>query len=444
MKKVTLIVLSCLIITIVTSSCNKKETHNQNSAIANSKTTNTSDTITKVKAPEIELKEIYNKPGNILPTLTSLKGKIVILDFWATWCAPCIKEFPKNNTLYNKYKDKGVHFIAVTRDSKEKVENFLKNIDLDFWIGRIEGKQTLKDYEIQSFPSIIIINKKGEIVYRGSRLTEKLIEEVLTTDTITLKKLAEPEMKNDSKLSGISFSGGFYPGEDPVYIDLMKNMNSNKPEESRKLVDKANIRSFVIRKSPYQKSNIAGYSSRDNSVGITIIGNELTNIFKIINKIPSEIRIQNNSRDTFAYDIIYSKNEKGNDVKKAFKEIHEELLSYLDIKFKNVGNEHLVNKLTVTLPNQYIIARNELEEGTSTLYTPIKRLLPLFENASKEFFTSDTSLKDKLVYTYGMKLNEIKKATDPMQEIKLFLQEKGIMITKVKERIETFEIIDSQ
>ncbi|WP_108807769.1 TlpA family protein disulfide reductase [Aquimarina spinulae] len=396
------------------------------------------------KAIEISLKDIYNKPDLVIPTIASLKGEVIILDFWATWCSPCIAEFPKNNVLYNKYKDKGVNIIAITNDPKEKLENFLKNVDLDFWIARIEDKQTLKDYEIQSFPSIVIINKKGEIVHRGRRITEELIEEVLTTDTIALKKLTEPKMNNDSKLSGISFAGGFYPGEDPVYIDLIKNINANKTEASRKLVDKANIRSFVIRKSPYQKSNIAGYSSRNSSVGITIIGNELTNIFKIINNIPSEIRIQNKSKDTFAYDIIYSKNEKGNDVKKAFKEIHEELLSYLDIKFKNVENEHLVNKLTATLPNQYIITKDELEEGTSTLYTPIQRLLPLFENTSKEFFTSDIDLKDKLVYTYGIKLNEIKKVTDPIHEIKLLLQEKGIIITKEKEHIETFEIIDSQ
>ncbi|MBG6130879.1 hypothetical protein IWQ47_002349 [Aquimarina sp. EL_43] len=103
-----------------------------------------------------------------------------------------------------------------------------------------------------------------------------------------------------------------------------------------------------------------------------------------------------------------------------------------------------MNKLTVTLPNQYIITKGELEEGTSTLYTPIKRLIPLLENTSKEFFTSDMDLKDKLVYTYGMKLNEIKKATDPIHEIRLLLQEKGITITKEKERIETFEITDSQ
>ena len=92
------------------------------------------------KAPEIQLEAIYNKVDNKIPTLESLKGEIVVLDFWAIWCSPCVAAFPENNELYNKYKEQGLHFIAITDDPKEKLENFLKKVKVEFWIGRDEDK----------------------------------------------------------------------------------------------------------------------------------------------------------------------------------------------------------------------------------------------------------------------------------------------------------------
>lgn len=83
-------------------------------------------------APEIELEAIFNKEDNKIPTLSSLKNEIIILDFWATWCAPCIASFPEHDKLQKKYKDKGVQFIAITDDSKEKLNNFLGNTSFMF------------------------------------------------------------------------------------------------------------------------------------------------------------------------------------------------------------------------------------------------------------------------------------------------------------------------
>ncbi|WP_109097793.1 TlpA disulfide reductase family protein [Aquimarina sp. AU58] len=441
MKKATLIVLSCLIITIVTSSCNKKETHNQNSAIANSKTTNTSDTTTKIKAPEIELKEIYNKPDNILPTLTSLKGKIVILDFWATWCAPCIEEFPKNNALYNKYKDKGVHFIAVTDDPKEKVENFLKNVSLDFWIGRI-GNQTSKDYKIRFLPSIKIINTDGDIVFEGLRITEELIQEVLETNTIISEKKTEPITENNTKLNEIAFTSGFSPGEDPLYIDFVRQILK------KETTPKANLSSLVIRKSPYTKGTYGSQSdTKKGYVGATIVGQNLSDIYKFIKLGTGTVnafRIKNKSKNTDLYDIVYSKKQKGNSREKAMDEIQNELMNSLSIEFKTIESKQLVNKLKLASPSQYITTKDKIEDGATKLYTPIEELASQFEDTSNEFFVIDTSLKNVLIYSYDIDLKVIEESTDPLKEIQTYLQDKGITINKTEELVQTFEIIDSQ
>lgn len=138
------------------------------------------------KAPEINLEAIYNKPDGKIPTLQSLKGKVIVLDFWATWCNPCVEAFPENNKLSNKYKDKGVQYIAITDDKKNRLENFLKKVDIDFWVGRDDDGKEFKNYKVFGRPQMFIINRKGKVVYEGNFVSEKLIEEVLSTDSVSI------------------------------------------------------------------------------------------------------------------------------------------------------------------------------------------------------------------------------------------------------------------
>jgi thiol-disulfide isomerase/thioredoxin len=118
----------------------------------------------------------------------SLKGKIVLIDCWATWCGPCLKEMPHIKELYDKYHDKGFEVIGFSMDelsAKERVKKLIKQKNIP-WPQRFEGKgfeedSFRKQYGIKSLPTVYLLNKEGIIVdtnARGERL-EALIKQYL-------------------------------------------------------------------------------------------------------------------------------------------------------------------------------------------------------------------------------------------------------------------------
>ena len=124
------------------------------------------------KAPELQLSEVIQGPSLSTISLEKLKGKIVVLEFWTTWCGPCVEAFPHINELVEKYKGKPVVFIAVTTDDskvlmsslKEKVARVLYNRPLHTWIVMdAEGALTRNRYKISSYPTTILINQAGDI-----------------------------------------------------------------------------------------------------------------------------------------------------------------------------------------------------------------------------------------------------------------------------------------
>lgn len=90
------------------------------------------------------------------------KGKVVFVNFWATWCPPCIAEMPSLQVLYNDYKDKVV-FIFSTSDDFETIQTFKEKRNFTFEVYRPSSYIPL-ELETSSIPRTFIINKKGEIV----------------------------------------------------------------------------------------------------------------------------------------------------------------------------------------------------------------------------------------------------------------------------------------
>jgi len=94
--------------------------------------------------------------------LADLRGKIVVLEFWATWCPPCRTTIPHLIKMYEAYKDKGVVFVSLTNEPREKVEPFVKKMNMPYPIGG--GSPSGRAYGVQGIPHAFIIAPSGEAV----------------------------------------------------------------------------------------------------------------------------------------------------------------------------------------------------------------------------------------------------------------------------------------
>ncbi|RYZ58660.1 MAG: TlpA family protein disulfide reductase, partial [Proteobacteria bacterium] len=90
-------------------------------------------------------------------------GKVVLVDFWATWCKPCAKSFPKYQELYVKYKDK-LEIVAVSEDEeKDGIDAFGKTHGVKFPLAWDEGKSVAGKYDPKAMPTAFLIDKAGVI-----------------------------------------------------------------------------------------------------------------------------------------------------------------------------------------------------------------------------------------------------------------------------------------
>lgn len=116
------------------------------------------------------------KVGDAMPDLTrfklegklpdSLKGKVVIVDFWASWCGPCKESFPAMNELQKKFGDKGLIIIAVNEDEeKSDMQDFLKDNPADFTVVRDAAQKLVSEAGIQTMPSSFVFDQTLKVHY---------------------------------------------------------------------------------------------------------------------------------------------------------------------------------------------------------------------------------------------------------------------------------------
>ena len=120
--------------------------------------------------PEFNLASIYEGQPNI--QLSNLEGKTLYIDFWASWCAPCITSLPLYNELYDKYKDNGLEVIAINVDNPiEDGLDFLLDTPLDFLIPQDPEGDAAELFGVIGMPSSYLVSPDGnvELVHMGFR-----------------------------------------------------------------------------------------------------------------------------------------------------------------------------------------------------------------------------------------------------------------------------------
>lgn len=102
-------------------------------------------------------------------SLSDYRGKFVLLNFWATWCPPCVKEMPALNVLHNKLKGRnGLHVVAVhAGPALATVKKFLKDHPVDYEVV-IDKNMSLSSWQVSGLPTTFLINPAGKIIYKAT------------------------------------------------------------------------------------------------------------------------------------------------------------------------------------------------------------------------------------------------------------------------------------
>ncbi len=134
-----------------------------------------SSAIQAESAPSFELPGVKSTVS-----LEDLRGSVVLIDFWASWCTPCRKSFPWMNELQARYKDHGLRIVAINLDeSREAADIFLKQMNVDFTVAFDHQAETAEAYRVMAMPSSYLIDQYGNIAKSllGFRHKDKIVIE---------------------------------------------------------------------------------------------------------------------------------------------------------------------------------------------------------------------------------------------------------------------------
>jgi uncharacterized protein (TIGR03435 family) len=146
-------------------------------------------------APPLTSLHLLQAPSGATADWTSLKGKVVVLDFWATWCSPCIASLPHLNQLVASLNPAKFQFISIDNEDLRAIETFLTRKKMSGWVGVDATGKVLSSYGVNSWPTTVIVDGKGKVV----AVTD--IESVSAADLEAVAEGKNVAFKPDSEIT---------------------------------------------------------------------------------------------------------------------------------------------------------------------------------------------------------------------------------------------------
>jgi thiol-disulfide isomerase/thioredoxin len=140
----------------------------QQPALARASKSNIGKKITEIKADYIK-------------TAPVTAGKPVMLEFWATWCGPCVASIPHINEIHKKFEPKGLVVIGLTQESNSEIRSFVRKNKMEYHVATDKGGKLNKELGVVGIPHSVLLSKTGEVVWEGhpGSLTDAVIEKAM-------------------------------------------------------------------------------------------------------------------------------------------------------------------------------------------------------------------------------------------------------------------------
>ncbi len=167
-------------------------------------------------APELKLVKLINAPAPELGGWRDLGGKAAVLEFWATWCEPCVDNIPRMNQLAEQFRDKAVVFISITDESEAEVRAFMQTHPMSGWVAPEAGAEPFKAFRVYSRPYTVLVAPDGRVFSSTSSadLTAEGVEDLLAGRRRAAEDAARPPDRGLSDGTGSPALAEFFIAPD--------------------------------------------------------------------------------------------------------------------------------------------------------------------------------------------------------------------------------------
>ena len=133
------------------------------------------------RAPELAIEKLLQGPADNDLSWRTLEGRAVVLEFWATWCGPCVRAIPHLNELTERFSDQPVRFVSITDEEEAVIRPFLESQPISGWVGLDLDRSVFRDYAVVGVPHMVLVDKEGLIraVTMSDRVTEKTLLDLI-------------------------------------------------------------------------------------------------------------------------------------------------------------------------------------------------------------------------------------------------------------------------